>query len=79
MEQGLAPNIRKHFTVRFSKHHPGSAFVAAKYRGGWYYIDDRDRESKRVFNLLYDLYNLQVAPGASGAGQGAPVLTVPVG
>jgi len=54
---------------------PQSAFVSVAYRGHWYYIDDADVVSKRIFNALFDLFNLQVAKSGSSS---APVLTLPV-
>jgi len=76
VEAGTAPDITGYFQIYFSKTKPAQSSVAVKYRDGWFYIDDRDRGSKRVFNALYDLYNLQVAPSSQGGG-GAPVLTLP--
>ena len=36
------------FTVRTCRGHrpPPTAFVAVRYRGYWYYIDDHDRRTK---------------------------------
>lgn len=54
---------------------PLNAFVAVEYRGTWYWIDDRDYTSKRVFSILMLLLNL-VDKG--GEGQ-PPVITIPSG
>ena len=42
------------FTVHACRGHkpPPTAYVAVKYRGYWYYIDDRDQESKATFALV---------------------------
>jgi hypothetical protein len=61
--------------VHSSKQKPECAAVAVKYRGHWFYIDDRDHSSKATFALLTQLFELQAG---GGAGKG-PVLTLPVG
>src|SRR5262249_50412120 len=40
-------------TVHYAKHYccPKQAYVAVKYRGYWFYIDDRDSDSKITFSL----------------------------
>ena len=54
---------------------PYEPFVALKYRGTWYWIDDRDYASKRVFSTLMLLLNL-----VDKAGQPQlPVITIPTG
>jgi hypothetical protein len=55
---------------------PKCASVAVKYRGVWFYIDDRDQNSKATFALLMQLFELQAGGGATGT---KPVLTLPVG
>jgi hypothetical protein len=62
-------------SVKVSSHKPACAAVAVKYRGYWFYIDDRDHSSKATFALLIQLFELQAG---GGAGHG-PVLTLPVG
>ena len=62
--------------VRCSQHKPQCAAVAVKYRGYWFFIDDRDRNSKSTFTLLMQLFELQAGGGATGT---KPVLTLPVG
>ena len=54
---------------------PIEPFVAVEYRGTWYWIDDRDYASKRVFSTLMLLLNL-VDKGAEGQ---LPVITIPTG
>ena len=41
---------------------PPDAFVSIRYRDHWYYIDNGDLESKRMFALLLALFEL-LAPG----------------
>jgi hypothetical protein len=55
---------------------PPSAYVAVQYRGYWYYIDDRDQESKATFALMLRLSRLDFAHQRVTAG---PLLTLPVG
>jgi glutathione S-transferase len=54
---------------------PYQPFVAVQYRGTWYWIDDRDYASKRVFSTLMLLLNLVVKAGAAQL----PVITIPTG
>jgi hypothetical protein len=54
---------------------PFQPFVAVEYRGTWYWIDDRDFESKRVFSVLMLLLNLV----DKGREVQLPVITIPTG
>ena len=54
---------------------PFNPFVAVNYRGTWYWIDDRDFESKRVFSTLMLLLNLV----DKGREVQLPVITIPTG
>ena len=54
---------------------PGAPFVAVKYRDHWYWIDDRDFDSKRVFTALMLLLNLV----DKGREAQLPVITIPTG
>lgn len=76
VKEGRAVDLSDKFVVRWSKERPGDALVAVSYRGKWFYIDDRDHVSKRFFNVVYDLFNLEIAPSSSGSN--SPVLTLPV-
>jgi hypothetical protein len=55
---------------------PPCAHVAVQYRGYWFYIDERDRDTKSTFSLLVELSRLQLASDKAGPG---PVLTLPIG
>jgi hypothetical protein len=44
-----------------------------RYRDRWFWIDDRDASSKRVFAFLMLMFSLT----ETGTAQSAPVLTVP--
>lgn len=59
--------------IRHSVAEPDYAFVKTRYRDHWFYIDDRDADSKATFGLLQLLFSLQ-----STTGNGAlPLLTLP--
>jgi hypothetical protein len=56
---------------------PPTAFAAVKYRGYWFYIDDRDQASKATFALMMQVGRLDFNRGPSA--QRGPVLTLPAG
>ena len=64
------------FTIHSVKQHwcPAGSFVAVQYRGYWFYIDDRDVDSKATFSLLLTMTRVNPTP----AKKGGPVLTLPV-
>jgi hypothetical protein len=39
---------------------PLNAYIAVKYRGWWYYIDDQDAQSKATFALMLQLSRLDL-------------------
>jgi hypothetical protein len=59
--------------VSSSKGAPGDAYVAVKYRDEWFWIDDRDYDSKAAFSFLMMLFSLT----ETGTTQTAPIVTVP--
>jgi hypothetical protein len=76
VSEGRAVDLSDKFIVHSSGgDRPANAFVAVKHRGSWFYVDDRDYVSKRLFNAVYDLFNMEIAPSGGGGG---PILTVPV-
>jgi hypothetical protein len=54
---------------------PAGAFVQIHYRDTWFWIDDRDFASKRMFSFLLLLTSL----AESGSSPSAPLVTVGVG
>jgi hypothetical protein len=56
---------------------PPCAYVAVKYRGYWYYLDDRDAQSKTTLALMLQLSRLDF--GVVSHQSRAPALTLPVG
>jgi len=68
---GIEPLLR----VQSDKKKPGDAYVAVDYRDHWFWIDDRDLKSKRMFSFLMFLFYL----AETGTPENAPVLTIPAG
>ncbi len=64
------------FQVQVCKRRPRHVAVSVKYRGYWFYIDDRDHQSKTTFLTLAKILGLQIR---AGGAEGLPVLTLPVG
>ena len=69
-ETGLIP-----FRMLSSKERPINTFAAVRYRDHWFYIENRDIDSKRALGLLIALFRV-LAPTGGGA---APILTLPTG
>jgi hypothetical protein len=67
----LSPLIRIHS----SREKPADAFVAVPYRDTWFWIDDRDLPSKRMFSFLMFVFTLV----ETGGKEGAPIVTIPAG
>jgi hypothetical protein len=68
---GFAPEVRIHSGLE----EPDDAFVTVQYRDYWFWIDDRDYQTKRIFSFLMFLFTL----AETGAPERAPVLTIPTG
>jgi hypothetical protein len=68
-EQKILPLIRVHS----SSEKPGDAFVSVPYRDSYFWIDDRDLMSKKIFSFLMFVFTL-VETGEKGT---APIVTVP--
>jgi hypothetical protein len=52
---------------------PADAFVAVEYRKNWFWVDDRDLNSKRTVSAMLFLFTLSTP----GGQETAPVLTIP--
>lgn len=61
--------------IKYSHDKPADALVEAAYRGGWFWIDDRDLESKRAFSLTMLLTTLT----ETGARDALPLVTISSG
>lgn len=67
----LMPLIR----ISSSPERPTDAFVTVPYRDHWFWIDDRDVPSKKMFSFIMFIFTL-VEPASREA---PPVLTIPAG
>jgi hypothetical protein len=67
------------FRVGYATGHgpPPCAHVAVRYKGYWFYIDERDADTKATFSLLVELGRLQLSTDKGGGV--APLLTLPLG
>lgn len=52
---------------------PADSFVAVEYRKNWFWVDDRDLNSKRTLSAMLFLFTLS----SPGGQESAPVLTIP--
>lgn len=59
-------------TIHSGTEQPADAFVQAKYRGHWYWVDDRDFRSKRTMTFLTILFTLS----ETGQKIQQPILTI---
>ena len=60
--------------IRSGEAAPADAHVAVRYRNSWFWIDDRDVQSKVALTFLMFLFSLTEI-GAAQAG--APLVTIP--
>ena len=67
----MRPLIR----IQSSSEKPRDAFVSIPYRDFYFWIDDRDLGSKKIFSFLMFVFTL-VETGEKGT---APVVTIPTG
>jgi hypothetical protein len=67
----IPPLIR----IQGSSEKPGDAFVSVRYRDSYFWIEDRDLGSKKIFSFLMFVFTL-VETGEKGM---APVVTIPTG
>lgn len=70
-EAGIMPLLR----VYSSSEPPKDCFVTVQYRDTWFWIDDKDFWSKRMFSFLMYLFTL----AETGTPSQTPVLTIPAG
>lgn len=61
--------------VASSSQKPDDAFAVVPYGQDWYWIDDKDFPSKRLFSFIMFLFTLT----DTGDKQGAPIVTIPAG
>jgi hypothetical protein len=70
-----AENVRDRPLIRIhsSASPPANTYAAVRYRDTWYWIDDGDLASKRVFSFLMIFFSL----AETGVTPQAPILTIP--
>ena len=73
LEVGPSGAIQPLIRIGSAPERPADAFLAVPYRGHWFWIDDRDMPSKRLFTFLMFVFTLV----ETGAKDGVPVLTIP--
>jgi len=61
--------------IHSGKSRPKDAAVMVQYRGLWFWLDDKDLQSKRAFSALLLMVNL----AESGQPAAAPLVTIPAG
>ena len=66
---GYQPLIR----IRSGPDKPDQVFVSVPYGGHWYWIDDRDFQSKSSFSFLMILFSMT----ETGSARGQPIITIP--
>ena len=71
-DPALQPLLRVHSGTE----RPADAFVTIRYREHWFWIEDRDLNSKGISSFLMFLFTLSET---GGGGQVLPVITVPAG
>ena len=70
---GLSPPMIR---IHSSPEKPADAFVKVPYHGYWFWIDDRDLPSKRMFSFLMFIFTLVEKTDGK---EGAPIVTIPAG
>jgi hypothetical protein len=59
--------------IHVRRFRPRKASVAVPYNGYWFYIEEGDIDSKRTFDLLLELFNLEIR---AGGGAHVPLLSI---
>jgi hypothetical protein len=71
MQEGV-PALPPFVSIQNQSERPADAFARVKYRNYWYWVDDRDFRSKRVFTFLTVLFTLS----ETGQKIQQPILTI---
>lgn len=73
MDEAQNPRDRPLARIHAASTQPAGSFSAVRYRDTWYWIDDGDYASKRIFTFLMMFFSL----AETGVTSQAPVLTIP--
>jgi len=68
-------DLHRILRIHSNQEKPESAFVSVRYRDYWYWIEDGDFQSKRIFTFVMILFSLT----ESGTNAGLPLVTIPAG
>ena len=74
---GTLGTIQPILKIHSSRNAPDRANVAVQHRGWWFYVDDTDLASKRMFQRIQTLFLTRLSEATRGT-QAAPLLTIPV-
>jgi hypothetical protein len=72
-----ALGVRPILKIHSSRNAPDRANVAVQHRGWWFYVDDTDVASKRLFQRIQTLFLTRLSEATRGT-QTTPLLTIPV-
>jgi hypothetical protein len=72
---GEATDLKPLVRIHSGKQAPGDAYAAVPYKGHWFWIDDRDVPSKRLFTFMMILFSLS----ETGQPSAAPLVTIGAG
>jgi len=74
-ETAAGAKVRPLVRIQSSPQKPADAFVSIPYRNAYFWIDDRDLVSKKIFSFLMFVFTLV----ETGEKAPAPVVTIPTG
>jgi hypothetical protein len=74
-ELGPSGPLRPLIRIGSSPDRPADAFTAVPYRNAWFWIDDRDIPSKRLFSFIMFIFTLV----ETGTKEAPPIVTIPAG
>ena len=72
---GASPEDVAIMRIHSGRSRPSDAFVAVKYRGYWFWLDDSDGPSKLTFSFIEVLLSLT----ETGVQPAPPIVTIPAG
>jgi hypothetical protein len=72
-ERAPSGPVRPLIRILSSSERPADAFMAVPYQGHWFWIDDRDIPSKRLFAFLMFIFTLV----ETGGKESPTVITIP--